>query len=120
MQDALIPIGSVVRLKGQDWLAVILGFYPRSNEILFDYLAAPYPMGLATQEGALFGNADAIEEVVSRGYLDEQGEETLGALVEYMNAEAQAYIEDGRELERLGLLHLEEEPPAGESTFKME
>lgn len=102
MLDALIPIGSVVRLEGQDWLAFVLGFYPDNGEQLFDYLLAPYPMGIVGQGDTLLVNAGDIAEVVSRGYLDEQGEEVLDAAVAMMNAQAEAYVKMGKYLENAG------------------
>lgn len=102
MLDALNPIGSVVRLDGQENLFVILGFYPNDGEMMYDYLAAPYPAGLADESSALFLNAGAITEIVAQGYLDEQGQKVLAATVELMNAQEAAYIAKGKALEEAG------------------
>lgn len=108
MLDALIPIGSVVRIAETDVLAVICGFYPDNGEELFDYLAAPYPIGLAGDDYAIFLDQEAIEEVVAPGYLDEQGEGLLKATVEMMNAREQAYVRIGRILDEAGELEGED------------
>lgn len=102
MAETLLPIGSVVRLVGTDFLVVILGYYVDNGEQMFDYLAAPYPMGLDDPDHAILANADAIVEVVARGYLDEDGERALAAAAELMAAREDAYVIMGKALEEAG------------------
>ena len=73
--------------NGAEFLAVVLGYYVDNGEQMYDYLCAPYPAGLDDPSHTIFANSDAIVEVVSHGYLDEQGEEVLKAAVEMMNAD---------------------------------
>lgn len=121
MIDALIPIGSVVRLEGQDWLAVILGFFPNDGNLVSDYLAAPYPTGLLSEDNVAFVNADAIAEVVSHGFLDEQGEEVLTVLADLKNAEEELYVTIGRKLAEQGLVPPEDaDGDAGAQPFSMD
>ena len=109
MLNTLIPIGSVIRVEGQDWLALVIGFYPDNGEQMYDYLLAPYPTGIADDTNVFFANSNAIVEVVSRGYLDERGEEVLKAAVEMMNAREDAFIKIGTYLEENGLLGKDDE-----------
>lgn len=102
MADALIPVGSVIRLEGADFLAVVLGFFVDDGEQMYDYLLAPYPAGLDDPDHAILANADAIAEVVSRGYLDEDGERVLVAASEMMEAKEKAYVIMGKALEEAG------------------
>ena len=104
MPDALIPVGSVVRLEGTESLAVVLGYYVDDGEQMFDYLLAPHPTGLMGPDSALLADSDAIVAVVSRGYLDEEGERALEAAAEYIAAQAEAFVEAGKVLEEAGLL----------------
>lgn len=104
MADALIPVGSVVRLDGVSFLAVVVGFYVDDGEQMFDYLLAPYPSGLDDLEHAILADADAIAEVVSRGYLDEDGERALAAAAEAMEAQEKAYVLIGEYLEEKGMV----------------
>lgn len=103
MADALIPVGSVVRLEGVDLLAVVLGYFVDDGERMYDYLLAPYPVGLDSTEHAILVDAEGIAEVVARGYLDEEGERALTAAAEMMEAKEEAYIAAGRELDAAGL-----------------
>ena len=104
MIDALIPIGSVVRVADESALAVILGFYPDNGDRMFDYLAAPYPTGLAVTGDVLFLDNDAIVEVVALGYLDEQGRNILAKATEVMSAYERAFVKMGKALEEAGRL----------------
>lgn len=109
MIGALLPVGSVVRLDGAEFLAVVLGYYVDNGEQMYDYLCAPYPAGLDDPSHTIFANSDAIVEVVSHGYLDEQGEEVLKAAVEMMNAREEAFVRIGTYLEENGLLGKDDE-----------
>lgn len=114
MIDNLIPVGSVVRLKEVDALVVILGYFPDDGERMYDYFAAPYPTGLASENHAILLDADGVAEVVSQGYLDDMGKKALEAAATVMNAREQAFITIGMALEESGELQQE-----GDS-FRME
>ena len=127
MIEALIPVGSVVRLVESDFLAIICGFYPDDGEQMYDYLAVPYPFGLTSPDALLFLDEGAVTEVVAPGYADEHGQEVLAAAVEMMNAREEAFIAIGEELEKEGSLEglpdldpeVADEPELAGSTFDM-
>ena len=104
MIEELLPIGTVVRIGEGGPLATIMGFYPDDGKRMYDYLAAPLPMGLATAGHAILLDTDGISEVVSRGYLDPSGREALKGAAAIMNAREEAFVAIGAELERQGRL----------------
>ncbi len=127
MIEALIPVGSVVRLAESDFLGMICGFYPDNGEQMYDYLAVPYPYGLTSPDALLFLNEDVVTEVVAPGYVDEQGQEALAATVEMMNAQEELFIAIGEQLEKEGVFEglpdadseEEEDAETGGTTFGM-
>lgn len=69
--EGLLPIGSVVLLKGGEHRLMIIGYAQkmlnRENEI-YDYVACPYPEGyLGPEENFLF-NCAQVEKVYCVGY----------------------------------------------------
>lgn len=88
--DKLLPVGSVVRLKGGKRKLVIMGilqFDSEKKDKLYDYLGVPYPEGYMGQgSGFLFYHKD-IEQFFFRGYEDEEREKML-AVVETMRQAA--------------------------------
>lgn len=114
MPETLIPVGSIVRFAGTEYLAVILGYFVDNNEQLYDYLTAPYPAGLSSLEHAILANEDDIAEVVYQGYLDQEGERALQAATDLMKVQERLYVAAGKAFE-------EAEAAAREaSSFKME
>lgn len=86
MVSGLLPIGSVVRLEGTDTLVMVIGFKPESDGVEADYLGVVYPQGLVSDDAALVFDADAVAEVVFRGFWDEEGEAARDALRAYRDA----------------------------------
>ena len=70
----VLPIGSVVKLKGLKKPFMIFGML-QSNGIqekkLFDYSAVPYPEGNIDIRAIIAFNRSKIEKVIYRGYEDE-------------------------------------------------
>ena len=110
MADMLIPVGSIVRLEGAEFLAIVLGYYVDDGERMYDYLLAPYPAGLDDLDHAILADADGVVEIVSRGYADSDGERALTAASELREARERAYVLAGQALEDAGLLGVEDEP----------
>lgn len=86
MPSELLPVGSVVRLGGADTLVMVAGFKPHSDGVEADYLGVVYPQGLVSDDAALAFDADAVSEVVFRGFWDEEGEAARAALRRYREA----------------------------------
>ena len=75
MYKNLLPIGSVVLLKGGQKRIMITGrIQTRAGEdVIYDYSACYYPQGIVSSDSLFFFNRDAIERVFFVGFQD--GEE---------------------------------------------
>ena len=77
MISGLLPIGSVVLLKGSTKKLMVAGFCQRevgdgAGENIWDYAGCLYPEGfLGTDKTYLF-NGDQIERIFAVGYQDEE------------------------------------------------
>lgn len=72
--DYLLPIGSVVKVKNVEQKLVIFGILQKGKaapDRTFDYVAVPYPEGLQDMRLNIGFDHGDIEEVVYRGYEDE-------------------------------------------------
>ena len=70
----LLPIGSVVMLKGGEKRLMIFGVKQKkadTNE-LYDYISVIYPEGNIGTQGQLLFNHEDIEQIFLRGYEDEE------------------------------------------------
>lgn len=71
----ILPIGTIVRLKGAEHKLMITARTPLIQENgvtgYFDYGGCLYPNG-QTSSNSYFFNEEEIEEVYFRGYVDEQ------------------------------------------------
>lgn len=72
MYSDLLPIGSVVLLKGGEKRVMICGrIQTREGEdIIYDYSACLYPEGMMNSESTYFFNRDAIDSVFFIGFQD--------------------------------------------------
>lgn len=72
----LLPIGSVVRVKGAQRNLMICGrvVTRTGSDDIYDYVACLYPEGLIDMSDLYFFNRTAVEECVHKGY---EGEEEL-------------------------------------------
>ena len=80
----LLPIGSVVLLKGGKRL-MIYGIKQTDNatEIEYDYISVLYPEGNMGEAGQYLFNHEDIEQVYFKGYEEEEREEFLENLSEF-------------------------------------
>ena len=100
MYGDLLPIGSVVLLKGANKRVMILSRIqaPADTGVIYDYASCPYPEGIVDPENIIFFNRDDIERVYFIGFQDPEElqyrEQVLAPLGElYVN-------EDGQIVER--------------------
>ena len=72
MYKELLPIGSVVLLKGGEKRVMICGrIQTRSSDsTIYDYCACYYPEGIVGADSLFFFNHDAIERVFFMGFQD--------------------------------------------------
>ena len=83
----LLPVGSVVLLQNGQKKLMIIGIKPvdTTNNTMYDYLAVPYPEGFIKDNLTFFVNHDKIEQIIVRGYEDEEREDFIIRLEEYYN-----------------------------------
>lgn len=73
MYKDMLPIGSIVLLKGGNKRIMIIGRIQTKagDDTIFDYSACYYPEGMVGSDSVFFFNRDVIEKVYFRGYEDE-------------------------------------------------
>lgn len=72
--EYLLPIGSIVKVKNVKKDQMIIGILQKgaaAPDKMFDYAAVPYPEGLHTPLLNLGFDHKDIEEIIFRGYEDE-------------------------------------------------
>ena len=74
MYKDMLPIGSVVLLKGGDKRVMICGrIQAKAGEnVIYDYSACYYPEGIVDPSAMLFFNRDAIDTVYFVGFQDKE------------------------------------------------
>ena len=80
--NELLPIGSVVQIKGSPNHLMIVGHGPISSEeqTHYDYLAINYPFGLGDSMEAIMFDRASVETLLHRGYVDEEAESYYSAI----------------------------------------
>lgn len=81
---ALLPIGSIIRLKDGVKRLMIYGIYQseEDSDIEYDYIGVIYPEGNIGDDFHFLFQHEDIEEVYFRGYEDEEREDFLKRLEE--------------------------------------
>lgn len=74
MYKDLLPIGSVVLLKGGEKRIMICGRIQTKDmdTTIYDYSACYYPEGIVASDSMFFFNRDAIDKVFFVGFQDEE------------------------------------------------
>jgi len=87
--EDLLPIGSVVLLKGAEKKLMIFGVKQTSTENddeEFDYIGVMYPEGSVGAEYQFLFNHEDIDQIVFKGYQDEERIEFISKLADYYNS----------------------------------
>ncbi len=81
----LLPIGSIVLLEGGQKRLMIFGVKQSNMETgeEYDYIAVPYPEGNMGTDGQFLFNHGDIEEVIFRGFEDEEREGFLDRMEQF-------------------------------------
>ena len=68
-----LPVGSIVLLKGATQNVIIIGFAPieHGQAKVWDYLVAPYPIGVISSDKNLLFDNEQIDKVIAKGYSDD-------------------------------------------------
>ena len=81
----LLPIGTVVRVKGATKRLMIFGVKQSDAKTkeLYDYIGVLYPEGNMGEEVRFLFNHENIDEIIFTGYNDEERQDFLGKLSAY-------------------------------------
>ena len=100
MYESLLPVGSVVLLKGASKRVVIIGRIQvmSGDPTVYDYVSCPFPEGLVDTNELFFFNRDDVERVYFIGFQDQ---EELQFRAERLAPLGELYVdEDGQIAER--------------------
>lgn len=86
----LLPIGSIVLLKGGKKRLMVFGVKQMDNgtKIEYDYIGVLYPEGNMGEAGQYLFNHENIDQIFFRGYEDEEREGFLKGLEMFYTEEA--------------------------------
>ncbi len=65
--EELLPLGTIITVKGQEEELMIIGYYPVDNNRLYTYTACLYPYGIDDEKTILITN-DKIDKIHFYGY----------------------------------------------------
>lgn len=85
--NELLPVGSVVLLKGGTQKTIIMGylqFDKKNQNKIYDYMGVPFPEGYMGRNSAYLFNQDSIEKIFYRGYEDESAAKIMTAVSSVM------------------------------------
>lgn len=85
MYNKPLPIGSVIRLAGEEKRYMILGYlrYARNDHTkIFDYSGCPYPEGFLSPTDNFVFNHESIKSIYALGYCDQKQERFTELLME--------------------------------------
>ena len=66
-----LPVGSIVKLKNQDELIMIITRTGIVEGKVIDYIGVLYPYGYIPSANAIYFNESDIEEIIFEGYINE-------------------------------------------------
>ena len=77
MENNLLPVGSIVKVRFDKGKYCITGFYPidKKSGKVYDYAAVEYPIGLVNFENTVAFDSGRVKEVVKMGYQTEEDKE---------------------------------------------
>ena len=95
MYENLLPVGSVVLLKGGNKKIMIIGrIQARAGEDkIYDYAATYYPEGMVAPDSVFFFDRDAIDRYYFIGYQDE---DELSFRTEVLGSLGELKVENGQ------------------------
>jgi hypothetical protein len=71
MSEERLPVGSIVTIRFEEGMYMIVGFESESNGEKSDYCVVDYPFGFVSSDQVKFIDKDYIKEVKFMGYKDE-------------------------------------------------
>jgi len=91
MEGKFLPLGTIVKLKKAEdkKYLMVVGFCATKNEggdEIYDYVGCTYPFGLLGNDINFLFNNDEIEQIIFKGFVDEQENEFKQELNSYMGS----------------------------------
>lgn len=73
-EDTMLPLGSILRLKGAKQNVVVIGYavIEEGDVKPWDYLGCPYPTGVIASDQNLLFNTEDIAKVTFLGFTSEE------------------------------------------------
>lgn len=68
-----LPIGTVIRIDGQERPIIIVGYMPECEGEAYDYEGYPYPEGFVDSEKSICFTAGMVEQIIYWGYETAEG-----------------------------------------------
>ena len=88
MEDKYLPIGTIVFIKEDIVMHMIVGYLSKDKEgKLYDYISIPFPYGMLSVETVSPFNTNDIEKVIFNGYKNDTFTELNNYLNDYLNKE---------------------------------
>lgn len=89
MQDKLLPLGTVFKMKDSATMVMIFGYYPinETKERYYRYYGVAYPVGISEGTNLLMFNEDAIDEILFEGFEDEKTKQYNQKIYELIEVE---------------------------------
>ena len=80
----ILPIGSVVKLKQESEVMIMIsGYYPiTEGGELYDYFGVIYPCGILSEQSIFMLREEDIENVLFQGFQDDVGKAVISLLEE--------------------------------------
>ena len=99
MNNELLPVGSIVKIRFAKGKYCIMGFYPKDQKTgkKYQYVAVEYPLGLYDLDDVVAFDGERIRNVVKMGYETEEDKNYRKQVEEEMKA-----IEGGAQNENVG------------------
>ena len=74
-ENEIIPLGSIVKVKQIKDYIMLIGVRQIADGEKYDYSGCVHPYGFLGIDKLLFFNSDQIEEVIFKGYFDDEAKE---------------------------------------------
>ena len=82
----LLPIGSIINVKGTEKKLMVIGILMNNNNVKYDYMTVPFPEGYMDQEHMYLVNHEDIDRVLFLGYINADLQVFRGILADELSS----------------------------------
>ena len=72
MEEKYLPIGSIVTLKDDLTMHMIVGYLNKKDDEIKDYISIYFPYGMITIDAIAYFNHEDIEKIIFSGYKNDK------------------------------------------------